>query len=342
MMTGRMEIETKFSKNINQRLSNEPDYMESFDVYMEADGKTARTRLNYISNVLRFIHYLKDNGQQVDKIEDLKNITADDVRKYVRDDDNRILSEKGIISDSCKYLRHFSLNCFFSFLEDGNHIYKNPMEKIKTPKNDRLNKKLYLDIDEVKEIEKNAKTGNAAKDKIYMSQWSERDAAIINLGFETGLRVSAIVSINLDDINLGEKYINTIEKGNRPRRVYLNKKTVKVLQAWIQKRNEYLNEKDFDTQALFITKRHTRISPQTIGNVLRAYSGDLNNKGRIHPHTMRSSKANNLYKITGDIEAVRVGLGHKYVSTTQKYVEDSIEKQKKIANINLYGDDDDE
>lgn len=75
------------------------------------------------------------------------------------------------------------------------------MRKIKTPSNERMKKKVYLDVDEVKEIEKNVSSGNTKRSRLYLSQWNERDEAIINLGFHKALRVSAIISINIDDIN---------------------------------------------------------------------------------------------------------------------------------------------
>ena len=338
-MTGRMELNTKYENNINQILAREPKYMNHFNVFMVADNKTAITRLNYISDAVKFIHYLEDNGFVIKTENDFSQVTINDVRMYLQWDDNRMISERGRISDSYKYLRHFSLNCLFNFLEDNEIITKNPMNKIKTPKNDRMNKKLYLGIPEVKEIEMNANNGKSDRTKSYTVQWKERDAAIINLGFETGLRVSAIVSINLEDINWEEEYINTIEKGNRPRQVFINKRTADILKIWIKKRNEYVYEKGIDTQALFITKKQGRISALTIGRILRSYAGDLNKNGRIKPHTMRSSKGNNIVKVTGNVEAARIALGHSNISTTQKYLEDSLEQQKKIASIDIYGDE---
>ena len=61
-MTGRMELNTKYENNINQILTREPKYMNHFNVFMVADNKTAITRLNYISDAVKFIHYLEDNG----------------------------------------------------------------------------------------------------------------------------------------------------------------------------------------------------------------------------------------------------------------------------------------
>ena len=153
-MIGRMEIEVKYINNINRLLKNEPEYMELFNVFMIADDKTAKTRLNYINNVIRLVHYLKDSGYPTETIDDIGRLNIETIRKYIVDDDNHIIMKNGKISDSYKYIRYFSLNCFFKFLEDGDHISKNPMRKIKTPSNERMKKKVYLDVDEVKEIEK--------------------------------------------------------------------------------------------------------------------------------------------------------------------------------------------
>lgn len=340
-MTGRMELEMKCIGKINQLLIGEPRYMKKFDVYMVSDDKTAKTRLNYISNVIRFIHYLNNSGRQITEITEFKDITAYDIREYIMDDDNRVMMENGRISDSCKYLRYFSLSCFFNFLEDGDYINRNPMRKIKTPKNERMKKKVYLDVDEVKEIEKNVSSGNTNRSRLYLSQWHERDEAIINLGFHKALRVSAIISINVDDINWEGKYLSVIEKGNKPRHVQLSDNTIKILQDWIRKRNEYIKTNGVKSPALFISNKSGRISTKTVGRILRAYAGDINKEKRIVPHTMRSSTGTNYYLKTGNARAVQQLLGHSSLAATQKYLNDTVQQRKEISDEieDLYGDD---
>ena len=114
-MTGRMEIEVKYTNNIDRLLKNEPEYMDLFNVFMIADDKTVKTRLNYINNVVRFIHYLKDSGYPTETIDDIGKLNVETIRKYIVDDDNRVIIDNGRISDSYKYIRYFSLNCFFKF-----------------------------------------------------------------------------------------------------------------------------------------------------------------------------------------------------------------------------------
>lgn len=340
-MIGRMEIEVKYINNINRLLKNEPEYMELFNVFMIADDKTAKTRLNYINNVIRLVHYLKDSGYPTETIDDIGRLNIETIRKYIVDDDNHIIMKNGKISDSYKYIRYFSLNCFFKFLEDGDHISKNPMRKIKTPSNERMKKKVYLDVDEVKEIEKNVSSGNTKRSRLYLSQWNERDEAIINLGFHKALRVSAIISINIDDINWEDKSLSVIEKGNKPRHVRLSDGTIKILQSWVQKRNEYVRENGVESPALFISNKSGRISQKTVGRILRAYAGDINKEKRIVPHTMRSSTGTNYYLKTGNARAVQQLLGQKSLAATQKYLDDTVQQRREIADAveDLYGDD---
>lgn len=341
MLNGRMELEEKYINRIERLLLNEPDYMDSFNVFMIADDKTAKTRLNYINNVVRFIHYLKDSGLPTETIDDIGRLNVETIRKYIVDDDNHIIMKNGKISDSYKYIRYFSLNCFFKFLEDGDHISKNPMRKIKTPSNERMKKKVYLDVDEVKEIEKNVSSGNTKRSRLYLSQWNERDEAIINLGFHKALRVSAIISINIDDINWEDKSLSVIEKGNKPRHVRLSDGTIKILQSWVQKRNEYVRENGVESPALFISNKSGRISQKTVGRILRAYAGDINKEKRIVPHTMRSSTGTNYYLKTGNARAVQQLLGQKSLAATQKYLDDTVQQRREIADAveDLYGDD---
>lgn len=340
-MIGRMELEVKYINNIKRLLKNEPEYMELFNVFMIADDKTAKTRLNYINNVIRLVHYLKDSGLPTETIDDIGRLNVETIRKYIVDDDNHIIMKNGKISDSYKYIRYFSLNCFFKFLEDGDYINKNPMKKIKTPSNERMKKKVYLDVDEVKEIEKNVSSGNTKRSKLYLSQWHERDEAIINLGFHNALRVSAIISINVDDINWEGKSLSVIEKGNKPRHIHLSDNTIKILQCWIKKRNEYAKINDVDSHALFISNKSGRISQKTVGRILRSYAGDINKEKRIVPHTMRSSTGTNYYLKTGNARAVQQLLGQKSLAATQKYLDDTVQQRREIADTveDLYGDD---
>lgn len=340
-MIGRMEIEVKYINNIKRLLKNEPEYMELFNVFMIADDKTAKTRLNYINNVIRLVHYLKDSGLPTETIDDIGRLNVETIRKYIVDDDNHIIMKNGKISDSYKYIRYFSLNCFFKFLEDGDHISKNPMRKIKTPSNERMKKKVYLDVDEVKEIEKNVSSGNTNRSKLYLSQWHERDEAIINLGFHNALRVSAIISINVDDINWEGKSLSVIEKGNKPRHVHLSDSTIKILKCWVQKRNEYTKVNGVESPALFISNKSGRISQKTVGRILRSYAGDINKEKRIVPHTMRSSTGTNYYLKTGNARAVQQLLGQKSLAATQKYLDDTVQQRREIADAveDLYGDD---
>lgn len=340
-MIGRMEIEVKYINNIKRLLKNEPEYMELFNVFMIADDKTAKTRLNYINNVIRLVHYLKDSGLPTETIDDIGRLNVETIRKYIVDDDNHIIMKNGKISDSYKYIRYFSLNCFFKFLEDGDHISKNPMKKIKTPSNERMKKKVYLDVDEVKEIEKNVSSGNTKRSRLYLSQWHERDEAIINLGFHNALRVSAIISINVDDINWEGKSLSVIEKGNKPRHVHLSNSTIKILKCWVQKRNEYTKVNGVESPALFISNKSGRISQKTVGRILRSYAGDINKEKRIVPHTMRSSTGTNYYLKTGNARAVQQLLGQKSLAATQKYLDDTVQQRREIADAveDLYGDD---
>lgn len=340
-MIGRMEIEVKYVDNINRLLKNEPEYMKMFNIFMIADDKTAKTRLNYIGNVIKLVHYLKDSGLPTETIDDIGRLNVEIIRKYIVDDDNHIIMKNGKISDSYKYIRYFSLNCFFKFLEDGDHISKNPMRKIKTPSNERMKKKVYLDVDEVKKIEKNVSSGNTKRSRLYLSQWNERDEAIINLGFHKALRVSAIISINIDDINWEDKSLSVIEKGNKPRHVRLSDGTIKILQNWVQKRNEYVRENGVESPALFISNKSGRISQKTVGRILRAYAGDINKEKRIVPHTMRSSTGTNYYLKTGNARAVQQLLGQKSLAATQKYLDDTVQQRREITDTveDLYGDD---
>ena len=142
-----------------------------------------------------------------------------------------------------------------------------------------------------------------------------RDACIVAIGLGTGLRVSAIVNIDIEDIDFRARTIKVIEKGRKTRIINFGENLKNRLLIWLKDRELYFNGQD--TGPLFISQLKQRMSVDSVEKLVKKYTNHL--PKRITPHKLRSSAAMNLHGEGVDILTIASILGHENVSTTQRY-----------------------
>ena len=165
---------------------------------------------------------------------------------------------------------------------------------------------------------------NAAK------KFKNRDLCLFKLGFCTGLRISAILQIDVNDIDFKNNRIKVIEKGNRNEYVIFGEQLKKQLLLCIEDRKRYF--KNCRSKALFISQNNKRLSASGVSKIVNKYTKNVTDK-HVTPHVMRHSCATNLYEKTGDIYLCASQLHHKNVATTQRYAEISQSKKQEATNI---------
>ena len=148
------------------------------------------------------------------------------------------------------------------------------------------------------------------------------------LGITTGLRVSAISNIDIDDIDFKNNVLRTIEKGGYEREIFLSDKLVDIINNWIVDRKKILGK--IECNALFISTQKKRIGITTIRSLLTKYTYNISK--HITPHKLRSTTAINLYDTTGDIFLVADVLGHHNIENTKRYTKVSNAKRKYAAD----------
>ena len=152
-----------------------------------------------------------------------------------------------------------------------------------------------------------------------------RDKLIFSLGVTTGLRVSAISQLNIEDIDLEHNKLQVIEKGDKYRVVEFGNNLNEQFRLYLKDRTKYY--KDVDTNALFISQKKQRLSNNAIRELLAKYADGVTDK-HVSAHTLRRTSANLLYNKTGDIYLVGNHLGHADISTTKRYISVDEERQK--------------
>jgi integrase/recombinase XerC len=319
-MSGRYEKEKKFENRIMEKLKSSPPIMSEYYYHLTGAGRSPMTSYNYLMNVISFIEFIyKDKVPQ----DFYLNIKAADINKYVASLRTREINGKTErTSDSFRAVQWSSLNSFFQFLIPE-YIKENPVSYTNRPKMKDKPNVTYLTSEEITKLLKYVESN--ANYRLV-----SRDLCWLKLGFSTGLRVSAILQIDIDDIDFENNQIKVTEKGDYDEYVMFGDNLKEQLLSCIEDRKYICS--NASTNALFISQVGNRLSVDMLTKLLKQYAQNVTTK-KVTPHVMRHSCATNLYEKTGDIYLCSKQLNHKNVATTMRYAEISKEKQREATNI---------
>jgi integrase/recombinase XerC len=195
-----------------------------------------------------------------------------------------------------------SIRAFLSYLDKHNVIDANPAANVRAPKN-RRRLPGTLDIDQTAQL-LNFKPENLLE---------ERDRAMLELFYGSGLRLSELVGLDVRDLDLEAGFVRVLGKGSKARQVPLGSHTITALQR-------YLGDRSLDPDApVFVSRRGTRLSQRTVQQRLKRVSTLQLGTDAVHPHMLRHSFATHLLESSGDLRAIQELLGHSDISTTQIY-----------------------
>lgn len=320
-VSGRLEKETIFYEKMEKKLKELPKIFNEYFVSMRANRKSYTTINVYINNILHFAKFITDDNLTEDFY---KFVTPTSIESYMISLETRN-TKNGVkrMGDDILQARWSSLNSFFIWLVKRNYISENPITVIERPKNQTEHKITYLSKVEInrlfRAIEQNPNGVIAIRDK-----------TIISLALATALRVSAIMNINIEDIDFENQLITVIEKRKKVREISIGENTIKMLKEWISVRNEEFG--DVDTTALFLSQKKNRLSGDAVGDMLDKYCAEAGIK-RITPHKLRASAACALAKNNIPVKAIAKQLGHNNIATTMRYIDVFNEDSEKTKNI---------
>lgn len=308
-VAGRLEKETQFYEKMKVKLQGAPKILSEYCTSMRANRKAYTTVGAYINNILHFANFVCDSDIPEDFY---KHITPGDVESYMISLETKE-TKSGIkrMGDDVLQARWSSLNTFFEWLIQRGHVDKNPIKVVNRPKNNTEHKVSYLTKVEInkllKAVSKNPNKIAAARDKTFIS-----------LALATGLRVSALANINIEDIDFASNTVKVVEKRQKVREIYLGENIMMTLSEWIAIRNE--EYADVDSPALFISRQKQRWSIKSVEVMLTKYCDEAGIK-RITPHKLRASAACALAKAGVPVKAIAKQLGHSQITTTMKYLD---------------------
>lgn len=198
-----------------------------------------------------------------------------------------------------------ALRSFFRYLIREGVLSSNPAQDIRAPKAKR---KLphSLDVDRVQKL-LDVKTDN----------WLEqRDRAMLELMYSSGLRLAELVGLNVEQLDLEQCEARVLGKGRKTRIVPVGRQARRELECWLKTRSLHCLG---DEKALFINRRGTRLAARSVQQRFRRWALKNGADSRLHPHALRHSCATHVLESSGDLRAVQELLGHANLSTTQVY-----------------------
>lgn len=325
-MSIRKEVDQKNEEKIYKLLENQPDLLRKYVI--SVGDRTSYTKVAYVRHISHFLTYMnKELKYDNNKISDYLKVKPMDISSYM---ESIKYDESGNKKSATYYNTQLAaIKSFFEFLMYNNIIENNPCDKVKKAKDNKEREIVTITDDDLDIMINNIKNGvGNHRAKAIQKKWVTRDIALLTMGLTTGLRISAIVGIDIDDINFDEKYLVVTEKGDIEKKIYLGDRTIKALKDWINDRQFMV---DSNVRALFLSKNYKRISTTAVQERFRKISEDTGK--HITPHKMRATCATRLYEETGDIYLVQQQLGHKSIKNTERYAKVSDERKIKAANI---------
>lgn len=275
-------------------------FIERFTRYLEIEKNySAHTVLNYRLDLGDFIKFLGDT--QIENVDYLL------LRKYLA-----LLKEKKLKARSMA--RHLSaLRSFFKFLTREGFLKFNPILSVASPKLDKHLPQFLTEEEITRLIE-----SSVAKDEMGL-----RDRAILETFYSTGMRISELVGLNLEDLDFIGGVVKLKGKGKKERIAPIGDQAIFSLRAYLGKRKKQSN-------TVFLNKRGTRITDRGVRNIVGKYLRLSGAKQGVSAHTLRHSFATHLLNRGADLRTVQELLGHANLATTQIYTHLTTEKLKSV------------
>jgi len=287
----------------------EDPLVDGFLEFMEVERSASmRTLYNYRDAIGRFRIWMAE------RFTGWSDRRADDFRKYLFE-----LMKDGMARSTIR-LHFAALRSFYKYLCRRCGLEENPVAVVQLPK---LEKKLPVVLTESQMLEM-----LELPHKLELSQqapdWMPfRDAAILEVFYSTGVRLSELVAINVEDIDPYTETLRVIGKGSKERVCPIGAPATKAIQ-------DYRVRVDIQTGPLFVSKLRRRITTRAVGDVLKKYLEASSIQLKISPHKLRHSFATHMLDHGADLRTVQTLLGHASLSTTQIYTHVSVERMKRV------------
>ena len=281
--------------------------ISSFLEFIKEDKKLSENTLqSYKRDIMQFEQYIGENKINYQKI------TDEEMKKYFD-----YLQQSGKKTSTISR-NVASIRSFYQFLVRNKKVKKDPTEKIQSPKVEKkipsilTSSEIELLLDQPKNIDLKG----------------IRDKAMLEFAYATGMRVTEIISLNIEDVNLKEGLV-VCKYGARQRNIPLGSLSLKALADYIENSRPILI-KDEKVNALFVNTNGKRLTRQGFWKIVKYYKDQAHITKDITPHVLRHSFATHLLQNGADLKSIQMMLGHSDISSTQVYMQFQDESIKNI------------
>ena len=275
--------------------------------FLQKDKKLSNNTLqSYKRDITQYESYINEENLQYLKV------TNEDIKKYLENLKN-IGKKTSTISRNLA-----SIRSFYQYLVRTKKIKEDPTEGIQSPKVE----KRVPSVLSSKEVELLLEQPKAVDLK------GIRDKAMLEFAYATGMRVTEIINLNIEDVNLKEGYVSCTN-ANKQRNIPLGAISINALKEYIKKARPYLIKSE-DEKSLFVNINGKRLTRQGFWKIVKFYKEQAHIDKDITPHVLRHSFATHLLQNGADLKAIQVMLGHSDISSTQVYMQFQDEGLKNI------------
>jgi integrase/recombinase XerC len=309
--------------------------IERFLRYLSSERNVSpHTLRNYASDLQQFLAYLTPPDSPPVKVPDIDHRVIREFLGYLHDQR---------LQKSSMARKLAALRSFLTFCAREGLVRENAARLVATPK---LPKRVpsILSAEEMKEFldglatvqERPAKRRPALRVRVAQDSATvlllQRDRAILELLYASGLRVSELTGLNLEDIDRRERMLLVIGKGNKERIIPYGSKAEEALERYWPTRSNLLarSGRGADARAVFLSHEGRRMGNRSVARVVKKYVRLMNLNGDLHPHSLRHAFASHLLADGADLRAIQELLGHSSLSTTQRYTHASIRQLMEV------------
>ncbi len=278
--------------------------IESFLNYLTVEkGFSENTVVAYRNDLSQLADFAEREAAKRGIIPSWANFSRQDMLSYLLD-----LKERGYVVTTVAR-KVAAAKSFFSFMLAEGKLRDNPTENISSPK---VGKSLpdAISISQVRQlIDQPAKLSTPE---------AKRDRAMLELLYASGMRVSELVSLNLNDVDTKGCYVRCFGKGNKERLVPIYPQAAQVVEVYLKEVRPLWVHSDAE-RASFLNQRGERLTRQGLWQILKSYAKSAGLSKHVTPHTLRHSFATHMLSGGADLRSVQELLGHANISTTQIY-----------------------
>ena len=272
--------------------------LKLFFEFLENDKKLSDNTLqSYKRDIKQFKEYLNQKGK------DYSNITKEDMKEYI--EHLQSIGKKASTISRCIA----SIRSFYQYELKNKKVEQDPTDQIQSPKIEKrvpsvlTSKEVALLLEQPKDVDLKG----------------IRDKAMLEFAYATGMRVTEIISLNLEDVNIEEGYV-TCKNGSKQRNIPLGTMSLKALKEYIENARGILI-KDESEKSLFVNINGKRLTRQGFWKIIKYYKEQAHITKDITPHVLRHSFATHLLQNGADLKAIQTMLGHSDISSTQVYMQ---------------------